>query len=97
MITVYGKEDCIRCHMTKSYLDRKRVPYNYRDVSFDGAAADQVSLMGYRELPVVAVGDMHWSGFRVDKLNRVIEILKGRYHEDEPDLDDEATAYLMGE
>jgi len=73
-ITVYGKPGCQQCRMTTQYLDRKRVPYTYRDVTKDQADHDMVALLGYQQLPVVTAGDMHWSGFRTAKLDQLIEL-----------------------
>lgn len=80
-IQVYGKPACQQCRMTTGYLDTLQVPYTYLDVSLDQSAADMVAILGYRSLPVVVAGDMHWSMFRHTKLKRLAEI-----HSTAPDL-----------
>lgn len=96
MITIYGQPGCQRCRLIGQYLEKRDVPYNYRDVSIDQGALDQVKLMGYQSVPVTAIGDMHWEGFRPDKMDRAIELLAGKYHHDDIELDEAATRYLMG-
>lgn len=92
MITVYGQPDCYRCKATVDYLRRKDARFVYYDVSVDLRARDEVMLLQYQELPVVTVGDMHWSGFRPGKLDQAIELMSTHNYPD----DAEATAYLMG-
>ena len=54
--------------MTQRTLDRQGVSYEVVDVSKDAAAAAQLQAWGYRQVPVVQVGEEHWSGFRPDRL-----------------------------
>lgn len=54
--------------MTTRTLDRQGVAYEVVDVSQDAQAAAQVHAWGYRQVPVVLVGEEHWSGFRPDRL-----------------------------
>ena len=86
--TVGGQQ----CAATKKHLDRQGTPYALRYVDEDPAAADAVKLLGYQAVPVVVAGDMHWSGFRPDKLNAL-----GRLHTiaaDIAQLDAADEAYL---
>lgn len=54
--------------MTMRTLDRQGVSYEVVDVSQDAAAAEQLQAWGYRQVPVVQVGEEHWSGFRPERL-----------------------------
>ena len=54
--------------MTARTLDRQGLTYSVVDVSADAEAAAKVQAWGYRQVPVVQVGDEHWSGFRPDRL-----------------------------
>ena len=98
MITVYGQPGCYRCKATVDYLNRRQIEHKYVDVSVDRAGYDVVALLQYQELPVVTVGDMHWSGHRPSKLDQVIEIMQAGPIELGVliEADAEATAYLMG-
>ncbi|MEU1550253.1 glutaredoxin family protein [Nocardia sp. NPDC005745] len=73
-ITIYGQPGCQQCRMTTRHLDRLRVEYTYRDVTKDQDARDIVTMLGYLTLPVVVAGDVHWSGFRDERLDRLAEI-----------------------
>ncbi|WP_043737792.1 glutaredoxin family protein [Nocardia asiatica] len=93
-ITVYGRPACSRCHTTTAHLERLGLPYTYRDVTTDEAAYDAVAVLGYQELPVVTVGDMHWSGYRHSKIKQLAEI-----HAAAPDvagLESAAVEFLAG-
>jgi len=69
MVTVYSKQDCQGCRMTKRKLDDLGVAYTVRDVEVDPDALGQVVALGYSGLPVVhtSAGE-HWQGYRPDKL-----------------------------
>ena len=68
MITLFSKPNCPQCTMTARTLDRQGLTYSVVDVSADAEAAAKVQAWGYRQVPVVQVGDEHWSGFRPDRL-----------------------------
>lgn len=73
-ITVYSKPGCPQCTTTARHLDRLGLSYRYVDVTEDDDARAAVEALGYRALPVVTAGDMHWSGYRNTKLKRLAEI-----------------------
>lgn len=62
-VTLYSKPACQQCTATKRYLDQRDIEYTILDVTEDAAAYDTVKALGYQQLPVVTVGDRHWSGF----------------------------------
>lgn len=68
MITLYSKLNCPQCNMTARTLDRQGVAYEVIDVSQNPEASALIQSWGYRQVPVVQVGDEHWSGFRPDRL-----------------------------
>lgn len=70
-ITVYSKPNCPQCVMTKKHLQQRGVDFKEVDISVDDQAKEQVSTLGYRQVPVVHVGDEHWGGFRPDRLNAI--------------------------
>ncbi|WP_342216314.1 glutaredoxin family protein [Nocardia abscessus] len=91
-ITVYGKPACPQCHTTRSHLDKLGVPYTYRDVTEDDDSYAAVAALGYLTLPVVTVGDLHWTGYRHDKLKQLAKI----HHQsaDITELDTAAERYI---
>jgi glutaredoxin-like protein NrdH len=73
-ITVFSKPGCPQCMTTARHLDRLGLPYRYRDVTEDDEAREIVQSLGYKALPVVTAGDMHWTGYRNERLKRLAEI-----------------------
>lgn len=71
-VTVYSKPACPQCDFTKKHLDTLGVPHTVVDVTTDYTALDRVRAMGYSSLPVVVVGDDHWSGFRPARLDMLV-------------------------
>lgn len=57
-VVVYGTGWCAASQMVRRYLDRLGVPYIYRDLEYDPAAANQVRWWtgGYASHPTVQVG-----------------------------------------
>ncbi|ASW09357.1 MULTISPECIES: glutaredoxin-like protein NrdH [Rhizobium] len=68
-ITVYSKPACVQCTATTRALDRQGIDYTIVDVSTDAAAYELVQGLGYRQVPVVVAGELHWAGFRPDMIS----------------------------
>lgn len=68
-VTVYSKPACPQCSATTRALDKKGVEYSIVDVSKDQDAYALVTGLGYRQAPVVVVGETHWAGFRPDMIS----------------------------
>lgn len=68
-ITVYSKPGCVQCQATMRKLDKRGAAYEVRDVTQDQDAYAHVRELGYQQVPVVEVGQQHWSGFRPDKID----------------------------
>ena len=67
-ITVYSKPACVQCKATQHYLDKAGLRYSVVDLTQDVEAAEMVEGLGYKQAPVVVVGDNHWSGFSPDRI-----------------------------
>ena len=68
-VTVYSKPNCPQCTQTKKKLEQKGIAFEVIDISQDKKAAQTVTDLGYRQVPVVVSGEKHWSGFRPDLLS----------------------------
>ncbi len=68
-VTVYSKPNCPQCTQTKKKLEQKGIAFEVIDISQDKNAAQTVTDLGYRQVPVVVSGEKHWSGFRPDLLD----------------------------
>lgn len=68
-VTVYSNPNCPQCTQTKKKLEQKGIAFEVIDISQDKNAAQTVTDLGYRQVPVVVSGEKHWSGFRPDLLS----------------------------
>lgn len=71
MIKIYTLPNCVQCDTTKRYLDNKGIPYESVDMSINTDAYNEAVSLGYKSAPVVFSEDTHWSGFRIDLLNKL--------------------------
>lgn len=67
-VTVYSKPSCVQCTATYRALDSRGIGYRVIDLSEDDAALEQVTALGYRQVPVVVAEGDHWAGFRPDRI-----------------------------
>lgn len=72
-ITVYTKNNCPKCEMTKRVLKGEEIEFELRNVEEDQEAYDYVvNVLELREMPVVeAEGHEVFSGFQPDKLQEL--------------------------
>ncbi|CAI1120624.1 glutaredoxin-like protein NrdH [Serratia marcescens] len=67
-IIIYSKPDCVQCNATYRAFDKQGIDYQVIDLTQDQQALNHVKSLGYQQVPVIIVGDDHWSGFRPDKI-----------------------------
>lgn len=67
-ITVYSKPACVQCTATIRALEARGLAYDVVDLTEDAEAMARVTGLGYRQAPVVMAGEMHWAGFRPDRI-----------------------------
>lgn len=67
-IQIYSKPACVQCSATYRALDKQGLEYTVIDIAAEADAQKEVEALGYRQLPVVVVGEEHWSGFRPDRI-----------------------------
>jgi glutaredoxin-like protein NrdH len=72
-ITVFTKNGCPQCEMTKNVLKNEGIEFEVRNVEEDQEAYDYVvEVLGLRQMPVVEVeGQEPFTGFRPDKLQEL--------------------------
>lgn len=70
-ITVYSKPACPQCDFTKKHLTKNDIPFEVVDITQDDEAREIVLALGYSSAPVVVSGDVHFSGFRPDRLTEL--------------------------
>lgn len=70
-IIIYTRNNCIQCHATKRAMARCGVDFATINLDQHPEMADTLRDQGFRQLPVVVAGEMRWSGFRPDMINRL--------------------------
>lgn len=72
-ITVYTKNHCPACTMTKKWLDGRGLQFEELNIDSEPELIAELKLYGFNSLPVVAVGslDNAWAGFRPDRLKEL--------------------------
>lgn len=77
IVTVYSTGPaCQRCRLTCQRLDALGIRYDLVDIHAQHSSAVRAFLvdeLGYREAPIVEVGDVRWSGFRPDLIDELVE------------------------
>lgn len=76
-ITVYSKNNCIQCEMTKMWLNQNKIQYESVDVFEHPEKLEEIKLHGFQQLPVVALDEYFenaWYGYNLDRLEELKEI-----------------------
>ena len=68
MTTVYTKNNCVQCDMTKRLMDKMGVEYDTVNISENPEALEKLIELGYRAAPVVITDNDSWAGFNPDKI-----------------------------
>lgn len=72
-ITIYTTPTCPYCHMTKDYLNEKKLPFKELDVSADQENAEEmVKLSGQMGVPVIQIDNEIIVGFDKEKIEKII-------------------------
>ncbi|GAF36554.1 glutaredoxin-like protein NrdH [Lentilactobacillus farraginis] len=71
-ITVYSKNNCMQCKMTKRYLTEHNVKFEEHNINEQPEYVDYLKNKGFYAVPVVDVdGQQAFSGFRPDELQKI--------------------------
>lgn len=69
-VTVYTKQNCPQCIMTKQYMDTLGIEYEIIDATDNEEAREYVKSLGFQTLPVVvAESGEAWFGFRPENID----------------------------
>lgn len=74
-IVVYTKPACPQCDCTKRHLTKIGAAFTAVDITENDKAREAVFALGYSSAPVVVAGDVHFSGYRPDSLNRLTALV----------------------
>ncbi|VUW93426.1 Glutaredoxin-like protein NrdH [Streptococcus pasteurianus] len=71
-ITIFSKNNCMQCKMTKKLLDKEGADYQEINIDERPEMIDYVKDLGYSAAPVIKAGDIIFSGFQPAKLKEII-------------------------
>lgn len=71
-VIVYSNPNCVQCEQTKRFLTVKGIEFEAKMIQDSPEVYDLIEEKGYSSAPVVVAGEDSWSGFRLDKLNALV-------------------------
>lgn len=71
-VIVYSNPNCVQCEQTKKFLTLKGVEFESKMISESPEIFALIEEKGYKAAPVVVAGENSWSGFKLDKLNDLV-------------------------
>jgi glutaredoxin-like protein NrdH len=75
-VILYSQPGCGPCIAVKRDLQKRAIPFVTVDIREDPNGAARVAELGYGGTPVTVAGDMHWHGFRKDKMQQLDDALR---------------------
>lgn len=71
-ITVFTKNNCMPCKMTKKFLTENGVDFEEINIEEQPDKVDYVKSLGFSSVPVIEAGDVVFSGFQPAKLKALL-------------------------
>lgn len=71
-ITVFSKNNCMQCKMTKKFLEKEAVAFQEINIDEQPEYIEHVKDLGFAAAPVIQAGDIVFSGFQPAKLKEII-------------------------
>lgn len=71
-ITVFSKNNCMQCRMTKKFLEENKVDFIEINLDEQPEKIDYVKSLGFTSAPIIEAGDVVFSGFQPTKLKEII-------------------------
>lgn len=74
-VTVYTKNKCQACNLTKRKLDSLNIEYGVINIDEDEEAKAILKNKNIKSVPVVVIDDFErfWIGFKPDNINKLAE------------------------
>ena len=71
-ITVFSKNNCMQCKMTKKFLEQNGADFEEINLDEQPDKIDYVKSLGFSAAPVIQADDVVFSGFQPAKLKEII-------------------------
>ncbi|HFI0252086.1 TPA: glutaredoxin-like protein NrdH [Streptococcus suis] len=72
MVTIYSKNDCVQCKMSKKFLDQHNVAYTEINLDEQPEYIEHVKGLGFSAAPVIETANEVFSGFQPAKLKALV-------------------------
>lgn len=74
MITLYSKNNCMPCKMTKKFLEQHQADFQEINLDEHPEKIDHVRALGFTSAPIIESDDVVFSGFQPAKLKELLSI-----------------------
>lgn len=75
-VKIYTTPTCVQCEMTKKQMTRFGIQYTTIDLSQNPEAKAEIDPLGYTQAPVVVAGKHSWSGFKLEHIRDLAQVIK---------------------
>ncbi|HFI0213675.1 TPA: glutaredoxin-like protein NrdH [Streptococcus suis] len=72
MVTIYSKNNCVQCKMSKKFLDQHNVAYKEINLDEQPEFIEHVKSLGFSAAPVIETENEVFSGFQPTKLKALV-------------------------
>ncbi|HEM5035992.1 TPA: glutaredoxin-like protein NrdH [Streptococcus suis] len=72
MVTIYSKNNCVQCKMSKKFLDQHNVAYTEINLDEQPEYIEHVKSLGFSAAPVIETENEVFSGFQPGKLKALV-------------------------
>ncbi|HFI0263930.1 TPA: glutaredoxin-like protein NrdH [Streptococcus suis] len=72
MVTIYSKNNCVQCKMSKKFLDEHNVAYKEINLDEQPEFIEHVKSLGFSAAPVIETENEVFSGFQPAKLKALV-------------------------
>lgn len=72
MVTIYSKNNCVQCKMSKKFLDEHNVAYQEINLDEQPEFIEHVKNLGFSAAPVIETENEVFSGFQPTKLKALV-------------------------
>ncbi|AFV72160.1 Glutaredoxin [Streptococcus agalactiae] len=72
-ITVFSKNNCMQCKMTKKFLDQHGADFEEINIDEKPEKIEYVKNLGFSAAPVIEAGNVVFSGFQPSKLKELVK------------------------
>ncbi|HFH8283620.1 TPA: redoxin NrdH [Streptococcus agalactiae] len=71
-ITIFSKNNCMQCKMTKKFLDQHGADFEEINIDEKPEKIEYVRNLGFSAAPVIEAGNVVFSGFQPSKLKELV-------------------------